>query len=227
VLGLREALARFRAQALLAAGVGATLLFVHARWWAFWGMNWGPRFLVPAIPLLSLFLLPVVARGSRVARAAVFAAALAGAAVQALSVSVSFFPQVWVVYEELGLGKRQGLVRDPRLAPLRIALWHVGLAAARAHDPSLLSERIEHPPWESTHPWRDPGRAAERLPQFAGLDLWAAPAAWRRDYVSVWPFGERAPKPTSTRLGVVLVFGMVAGGAGLVRALRGERAEKS
>ncbi|MGH7898207.1 MAG: hypothetical protein ACREQQ_09650, partial [Candidatus Binatia bacterium] len=227
VFGLREAFTKFRCEALLAVAVVVTLLLVHARWWAFWGMNWGPRFLVPAIPLLSLFLLPVAADGRRLARAAVLAAALIGAAVQSLSVAVSFFPQVWVVHEELGLGAREGLVRDPRLAPLRIAAWHVGLAAERAHDPGKLGERIANPPWRSTRPWRDPDRALERLPEFVGLDLWVAPASWRRDCVAIWPFNERAPKPTSARLALVAVIGMLGGGAGLRRSLRAARGRGS
>jgi len=209
--GFAETLRRHPREGLLALAVAGTLLLVYARWWAFWGMNWGPRFLVPAIPLTVLFLLPLLERRSRFMTAAIVLTALAGFAVQLQSVSVSFFPQVWVAYEELGFGDREGLVRDPRLAPLRVGLWWSALAFARARDPGAVAERVAASPWRDSHPWRDPARAVTRLPEFAGFDFWVAPAEWRRDYVSIWPFGETAAKATSARLRLIAIVSLLLG----------------
>jgi hypothetical protein len=209
--GLPEMLRRCPREAMLVLAVFGTLLLVYARWWAFWGMNWGPRFLVPAIPLMVLLLLPLLERQSRFTRGAIVLTAIAGFAVQVQCVSVSFFPQVSVAYEELGFGEREGLVRDVRLAPLRIGLWWSELALARACDPHAVADLVAEPPWQESHRWRDPARAATRMPQFAGVDFWAAPEKWRRQYVSVWPFGETAPKATSSRLRALAIVSLLLG----------------
>jgi hypothetical protein len=47
---------RDRAVMLLLTGIAVTMLVFHARWWAWHGDNaWGPRYLVPALPLVTLF----------------------------------------------------------------------------------------------------------------------------------------------------------------------------
>src|SRR5439155_7923613 len=53
----REFGRRFPAEALLVGAVSLSVLAVYSKWWAYWGMSWGPRFLVPTLPLLGLVLL--------------------------------------------------------------------------------------------------------------------------------------------------------------------------
>jgi hypothetical protein len=46
---------RDRAVTLLLTGIAVAMLVFHARWWAWHGDNaWGPRYLVPALPLVTL-----------------------------------------------------------------------------------------------------------------------------------------------------------------------------
>src|SRR3989442_256562 len=59
----REFGRRFPAEALLIGAVSLSVLAVYSKWWAYWGMSWGPRFLVPTLPLLGLVLLPLTERG--------------------------------------------------------------------------------------------------------------------------------------------------------------------
>jgi hypothetical protein len=78
------------AEALLAGGVGLVTLLYSAAWWAWYGgWSWGPRFLVPVLPLLILPIGAVLlARGW--ARWALALLAAAGVAVQALGVLIDF-----------------------------------------------------------------------------------------------------------------------------------------
>jgi hypothetical protein len=77
---------------ILCAGTPLLLLFVVARWWS-WegGASWGPRHLLPALPLL-------VAPAALVSRGIVRAAFIAGAFVNMLGVLVA--PGSWDGYAE-------------------------------------------------------------------------------------------------------------------------------
>jgi hypothetical protein len=72
--------------AALLLGVSVVLqLLLYAKWWHWWGgLSWGPRFLVPLAPLITLWLLPVIDR----AWAGVRWAAVVLAGTLALSVAV-------------------------------------------------------------------------------------------------------------------------------------------
>ena len=93
VFGFRALWRRSPALAVLASGVPCALLLLYAKYYQWHGGgSWGPRFLVPAIPLL---LLPVAALRERTPRAAavrtlLFATGFAGAIVTALGVLVPF-----------------------------------------------------------------------------------------------------------------------------------------
>lgn len=66
LFGIPGFLRRDRATAFLSLGIAALYLLLHARWFMWWGgWGWGPRFLVPVLPFLSLFLAPVVERALR------------------------------------------------------------------------------------------------------------------------------------------------------------------
>lgn len=82
---------RDRALAVLAAGVPLAYLLFYARY-AQWegGYCFGPRYLVPAIPLLLLALPARLEGASPAGRAAVMALVIAGACVQAIGLATSF-----------------------------------------------------------------------------------------------------------------------------------------
>lgn len=80
VFGVRSLLARDRALALMLLGLCCGALLLHARWWAWHGDNaWGPRYLVPALPLATLLAAESLrgARPRRDARTAAVAALVA------------------------------------------------------------------------------------------------------------------------------------------------------
>ncbi len=59
--GLPALFRRDRATALLSLGVAIAFPLLYAGWFMWWGgWSWGPRFLVPSLPFLCLFLAPVV-----------------------------------------------------------------------------------------------------------------------------------------------------------------------
>lgn len=87
---VRELWARSRAVAILAAGTPVALLLLYARWHA-WeaGWSWGPRFLLPAVPLLGIALVEAPRRGPEARLVGAFAAlglipALSGVAIDQL-----------------------------------------------------------------------------------------------------------------------------------------------
>jgi len=55
VPGARRLVARDRGLALFILALLATALLVHSRWWGWHGDNaWGPRYIIPVLPILSL-----------------------------------------------------------------------------------------------------------------------------------------------------------------------------
>lgn len=81
------------AEAALGVGLLAAHLALYGAWYQWWGgLTWGPRFLLPALPIVSLGFAPVAERlgkGRRLAAAAVALAAL-GLMVNLLGVATSF-----------------------------------------------------------------------------------------------------------------------------------------
>ncbi len=121
---------RHRAEALLAGGVFVAHLLLYSPWFVWHGGHcWGPRFLVPTLPFLTLALAPALewAGRSRWRMALVGGLALVSGAVQALSLAVSF-DRFFETMDGLGLP-----LYDPRLffAPAYSPLvWQVRFVLA-------------------------------------------------------------------------------------------------
>jgi hypothetical protein len=221
-----EFVRRFPAESALAAAVFVSHLAVYSKWWAYWGMSWGPRFLVPALPLLVLMLLPAIEQGAWRRGVLVFAS-LAGIAVQAIAVTTSYWGQVVPVWQRLavqrvasaeedagkaGIRRWNELVHLTPMSPLRIGLWWLENASCR--DDREPKPELTQPPWSTEFPWLDPERAPAELADLPGLDLWAVPECWRRSYTSLWS-KEPAPIPSNPRLSWLLL-GLGGLGAALV-----------
>jgi hypothetical protein len=104
LLGIPRMIRRDWETALLSLGVVAAYLLVYARWFMWWGgWSWGPRFLVPVLPFLSLFLAPVldyVLDSPRLWLKGLLAAlALLSLGVQILGVAVDFNQYLLQLYE--------------------------------------------------------------------------------------------------------------------------------
>ena len=218
---------RFPAESALVSTAFLSHLAVYSKWWAYWGMSWGPRFLVPALPLLMLMLLPMIEQVSW--RKGLFAAALlAGLAVQTIAVTTSYWGQVVPVWQRLAIGTAAPTEEDPgafglrvwnelvHLTPvssLRIGLWWLENASCRdRRDPK---PELSAAPWSAEVPWIDPAHALGELADLAGLDLWAVPECWRRSYTSLWS-KEAAPIPSNPNLSWLLLG---VGGLGAVLVL--------
>ncbi|MGH7821116.1 MAG: hypothetical protein ACREQ9_15230, partial [Candidatus Binatia bacterium] len=224
-VGAKPFFERFRREAALIAAVGLTLWMLYASWWAYWGVHWGPRLLVPAIPLAALFLLPAAAGVRSWSRSGLLAAAVLGCAIQTLAVGASYWTQVLLVHRSIAVDAPATLVNDPRVAPLRVALWWSRLALARdALGQPSAEEQLQNPPWRGAYPWQ-PG-AVDRLRPFVGLDLWALPEAWRLSrYTRIWPGEPAYPIPSSGTLCASFLAGMVLASIALGALLPGRGTE--
>jgi hypothetical protein len=214
----REFGRRFPAEALLVGAVSLSVLAVYSKWWAYWGMSWGPRFLVPTLPLLGLVLLPLTERG-RWTRLSLVVLSLAGIAVQGVAVASSYWGQVVPVWQRLELGgvPRGAAAADLRrwdllvhltpVSPLRVGLWWLENAACR--DPLGSKPELTSPPWSARFPWIDAQSDPAVLADLPGLDLWAVPECWRRPYTSLWS-KQPTPIPSNPRvLWLLLCIGVL------------------
>ena len=94
LVGLRLAWSRSRLLVLFAVVLLVARLLFYSRWWA-WngGWNWGPRFLVPAMPVLAVGILEIVRRfpAYRVQiRAGLVALAVCTAGIQVAGAAVAY-----------------------------------------------------------------------------------------------------------------------------------------
>jgi len=222
---------RMPAESVLVAVVFLTFLLAFSKWWAYWGMNWGPRFLVPAVPLVALGLMPLAEPSSH-ARVPLLALLALGIAVQAVAVTTSYWGQVMPVWMRLApppaldrgsdprmkdIGLWNYLVHRPEVAPLRVGIWW--LRNASCQEPAEPAPKLSAPPWATEHPWIDPQHDTELLGELRGLDLWAVPECLRLRYAPLWAPQTRRPIPASPRLFWILL-GIGGLGLGLVsRAL--------
>ena len=216
LIGARRQWRAHPAETTLAAGVFIAVLFLYASWWAFQGFGWAPRFLIPAIPLLALLMIPVVTSTRRAARIATIACLLAGVSVQTLACTTNHWQQVlYGVFGEVDCGRDASRCHDdPRIAPLRIALWRVHAAYLRVHHPERFAAHVEAPPWRNSHPWRAPEKLAERQWENTGVDFWAAPTRWRLEWYYLWAPGMKVQIPSSPMLAGLLA--VLAGSALLI-----------
>ena len=211
--------------AILVFGILATLLLVYATNWAFWQFAWGPRYLVPAIPLLALLLLPVLSRPALLVRVATILTVVLGTGVQAITAGASWWHQVLPVYRAVRHEDIRDLLRDPRIAPLRVGAWWIGVVTAEHLDgPAHASLRLLHPPWEDRFPWRRPETTLQALWDVRGLDVWAAPSSWRMPYR---PIGKTSapltPIASSSPLRILLAITTMIGGVALAALTREAR----
>jgi hypothetical protein len=104
---------------LLALAVLLVTLATFAGWRMWWGGNaWGPRFLLPALPLLTLFLPLAWPRLGRAAHAAVGAVAALSVLVQLPGVGVDFNPWERALREGRPDFPRSGDLSDPGTAQI-------------------------------------------------------------------------------------------------------------
>ena len=207
VLGIRAFARQHLSETIAICGIFATFILLSGRWVLWWGASWGPRFLVPAVPLLALFLVPLARRRAGVV--AIVAATLIGAAVQSIAVATSYRFQVIPTWFELAPPNAPAAHRDASIAPLRIGHWWIRQtvdeqigAGDRARD------RLENPPWVDEFPWfRREGRGPSRLAPRRGLDLWLVPERWKlRPYDFFREPADAKPIPSDPPLAVLLAL---------------------
>jgi len=203
-LAARPFLRRFPVEAALIAAVFATHLAVDATYHAYWGCAWGPRFLVPTVPLLCLPLLPLVARTGWMRMTAIAALAI-GIAVQAVTVPTAFWGQIMTVWGHLAvpiderlasshpgraeLERVETLIHSPSVAPPRVALWL--LANTSCREAGAAAPALTTPSWHAEFPWKDAALAGQ-LADLTGLDLWIAPSCWKpQRFAAVLPSNPR------------------------------------
>jgi hypothetical protein len=225
VLGLRKQWQAERALTALVVGVFLGLICLYSSWWAFSGFGWGPRFLIPAVPLLALLTVPVISARHRAARVLTLACMLSGLAVQAVASTTNHWQQViFGVYREIDCGDyAEKCIDDPRVAPLRVAWWRIHGAVVRARNPGRFDTYVEGSPWAPTYPWRWPETVAERQRRNTGFDFWAAPERWRLGRCYLWAPPLETGVPRSA--GLVALLTIVAAGslAIVVRELAHDR----
>lgn len=167
---------RTRAAGLSLAAVVAGIWLLYSGWWAWDGSHgWGPRFLVPLVPLLAA---PagLAAERSKGLRYAALLLGAVGVLVNLLGVLVveaaaghyvgsaggvavsreefESFPASFLEatkQKEMVLPRNQVARYDAAFAPIALHLWLLRQKLA-ATDPYDLARRLETPPWLATHP---------------------------------------------------------------------------
>jgi hypothetical protein len=169
------------------------ILAVSARWWAWNGdWAWGPRLIVPIIPLLALPLLSWLERPGRARRISILLLACAGLYVQLLGLAFESSKFLWVVhpFTEAVAGKHDPvLLRDdllpvhfvPELNPIAGQQW-------------LLTRYLTQASWDAQadYPWKSLGIPSWRPvkdPTPKRLDFWlergSSRAAWLLEFALV------------------------------------------
>lgn len=165
-----------RGTALSLAALTVSFLVVYGCWWAWDGSGgWGPRFLVPLLPLLAAG--AATRSASRAGRTAGVALLALGIGVNALgtfeSEAASFFyvsstglarvsPELYAEYPasfrpppdrngEFRLWRDVPAVSDAAFSALRVHPFLLGIRLADLDD-DARRERLLRPPWLATHP---------------------------------------------------------------------------
>jgi hypothetical protein len=186
-----------RIAALATAGFAAALLLATSAWWAWDGTaGWGPRLLLPLIPLLAAWA-ALGAASSRLRTAAFWALFCAGVLVNALGVFQPDALTTWYVtvlpkralspaeaarypdfaYEKGADGVARlypihDVARHAAFSPIRLAAWllHTRLASRD------VKRALATPPWDTTVPGREVAVPPEvAIPRSALVFLTSAP----------------------------------------------------
>lgn len=227
IFGARALLSRDRALALLLLGVCGGALLLHARWWAWHGDNaWGPRYLVPALPLASLLAAESLRgmRPRRDARTAAVAALIAlSCGIQVLGgafgndiYQTTTYDTVIPRYREShgANGPRDDELHlhwFPEFSPLVGHAWMLSHVVRGDGGAAYLADY----PWRALRP---DGEWAPRIPEPPPrLDLW------------VLRLPEKHPSARGLigAIGVVALAGAIAGAAITVRALGAARVARA
>jgi hypothetical protein len=149
-------------EGLLCAGLTLAVIGIYSLWTVWWGaVNWGPRYLVPLMPILCLGLAPIwewafdrrasgdVERRRRILRGAFCALVVLSVGVQIVSVLTNYVPydfENWQRYSQLLLADAPisaiPVLYDVRLSPLWVqtqALWQRKIELAWVGDGQALA----------------------------------------------------------------------------------------
>jgi len=211
------------AEAWLVAGLFAVYLLTFSCWYCWHGdYTWGPRFLVPVVPLLLLPLGEVFAGGlaaSRGWKAAVAAVAAVSLFVQIPGVAVNYNEYLRVVRHQAPfdlsyyaedpdtLELRDNLLSPhyvPEFSPIAGHYWLLKhMLLDRGDTPAELKEKMkEDYPWKGLVPYAPPQNAS----------LAAQPDFWWFYYVRFYPVSKRWVYPLAGALAALLL----AGAAGII-----------
>lgn len=192
---------------LAAAGVGAavcSLLGLSAAWWCWHGVvGWGPRFVVPSIPLLAPFAALALAPLRKAARLSAVALCLVlnlpplfanPGSVSGFVYScprgvvsertASAFPP-FAVHRDAGgrpaVAASHALPLAPSASPHVVFPWFA--AASLAGTPAEAAARLGRPPWRDAYPEIQPPpflSPADEIPRVAPAPRWG----WGRSFLS-------------------------------------------
>jgi len=208
VICYRQPSSRARLVVTASAGIFAALLAIAAGWWACHGLwGWGPRLLVPALPLLAASAAIIVDRWPRTARYALLAASmilnlpglLQNAAPVTLFAAACEWPTADKAFAESLASYAQHAQADgsyrvapdqvletvPRASPFLVYPWFA--RAASEPSPEERARLLETPPWIQSRPdigctdaaTSDFGRRLRKRPGWAvwGRGFWPDPDA--------------------------------------------------
>ncbi len=197
-LGAAALMKRNFPPAALGAGFFAFVLVTASAWWAWDGtFGWGPRLLLPAIPVLAAFAALAAGGLSPLAYRLLFGLGVAVNAIGVLQPDVDTMAYLRIVGpKELSpeevrryppftydrnpatgggrLDYQFRVAREPALSPLRVAPW---LLAQRLRGGDVLG-RLESPPWETTRPGLGVWKRPEQAIPAANLAHLTRPFAW-------------------------------------------------
>ncbi len=183
LLGLRPLYRRHPGAIAFSGAVSAFLFLLMAKWWSGLGdWGWGPRLVVPVLPLLLLPALEVFAHPSALRRASVMVLSAAGFVVNFLGIVIDHSHYLWVVSEitqrGLQLHRAGGLVRDdlaiihfiPEFSPILGHYWLLDVFFSGWYPDHWT-------PWESMN---IPAWGVTRDPTPPFLNHWSdgSPLAW-------------------------------------------------
>ena len=183
VFGIPALWRRARATSVFALGFSSFLIGLMSLWWSGLGdWGWGPRLILPAVPVLFLFALEPMASWRGLRRAGVVVLAALGLLVNLVGIAVDHSHYLWVVSQVTQRGlqvhRAGGFIRDdlviihfvPEFSPPIGHVWLLDVFFGEWHaDHWTPWESMRVPAWEMTF---DP------TPPF--LNHWSdgSPLAW-------------------------------------------------